>query len=206
MRILEARDGFIKIESNEKIALSSFLEINDKGQKYIAQTIQSRKFNEAFIAFAKLLFIYDGSLNSYDNSLPSLDATIQAFPFSIINQSFKDSEEPIALGTFTNSEDRVLLDKNCFSRKMLMSIDTPAKINNTVTNLAESFINHQNVLVIDMLGVIDASVKYKAASDIYLPLNNETLQFMYEDCLNDATSDSKSMVKEIFQDLAPTHQ
>jgi len=53
-----------------------------------------------------------------------------------------------------------------------------------------------------MLGAIDSSAKFKAGIDFRLPLNSETLEFLYEDCLNDATSDSKSLVKEIFQDLA----
>ena len=35
-----------------------------------------------------------------------------------------------------------------------------------------------------------------------MPLNTEALEFLYEDCLNDATQDSKALIKEIFQDLS----
>ena len=44
--------------------------------------------------------------------------------------------------------------------------------------------------------------KSVAGVDFKLPLNTESLAFMYEDCLNDATADSKVLIKEIFQDLS----
>ena len=61
--------------------------------------------------------------------------------------------------------------------------------------------NINNVVIIDMLGNLDFK-KTIAGVDFKLPLNTESLEFMYEDCLNDATSDSKSMIKDIFQDLS----
>ena len=79
MRILEVRDGFIKLESNEKIHLSSFLEIKDRGESYIAQTIQSRKFNEKYLTFAKIMYLYDGTFNAYNGSSISREASIEQF-------------------------------------------------------------------------------------------------------------------------------
>ncbi|MBE7711669.1 MAG: hypothetical protein E7Z92_05970 [Cyanobacteria bacterium SIG31] len=201
MRILEVRDGFIKLESNEKIHLSSFLEIKDRGESYIAQTIQSRKFNEKYLTFAKIMYLYDGTFNAYNGSSISREASIEQFPFDLISRSFKTSSQ-ICIGSFTNSDEQIYIDKSAFDRKILMSIDSPEKINLITTNLTKEFMVENNVLVIDMLGAIDSSAKFKAGIDFRLPLNSETLEFLYEDCLNDATSDSKSLVKEIFQDLA----
>ena len=63
----------------------------------------------------------------------------------------------------------------------------------------------KNVLIIDTLGVIDAK-KITAGVDFKLPLDTASLAFMYQDCLNDATADSKSMIIEIFKDLSDYSQ
>ena len=57
MRILDVRDGFIKFETEGKISLSSFLQINDTAKRYIAQVIQTKRTEEVTIAFAKILFL-----------------------------------------------------------------------------------------------------------------------------------------------------
>ncbi len=64
MRILDVRDGFIKFETEGKISLSSFLQINDTAKRYIVQVIQTKRTEEGTIAFAKILFLYDGTLKT----------------------------------------------------------------------------------------------------------------------------------------------
>ena len=71
-----------------------------------------------------------------------------------------------------------------------------------VRNLTKQFNNlKNNVIIIDTLGIVNAQ-KYTAGIDFKLPLDTASLAFMYEDCLNDATADSKSLIIEIFKDLA----
>lgn len=48
--------------------------------------------------------------------------------------------------------------------------------------------------------------KITAGVDFKLPLDTASLAFMYQDCLNDATADSKSMIIEIFKDLSDYSQ
>ena len=84
---------------------------------------------------------------------------------------------------------------------MLICVDTAKTNNRIISNLTKQFAYLGKVLIIDMLGIIQGQ-KYVAGVDFKLPLNTESLEFMYEDCLNDATSDSKSLIKEIFNDLS----
>ena len=56
-------------------------------------------------------------------------------------------------------------------------------------------------IIIDTLGTFSAS-KYVAGIDFKLPLNSASLKFMYDECLNDATSDSKSVIVDIFRELS----
>ncbi len=200
MRILEVRDGFIKFETEEKISLSSFLQINDTAKRYIAQVIQLKRTEDNILAFAKILFSYDGTLKNYDKSIPSKNAEITEFTFDIMSKSLEYTT-PIIAGKFIDGSIDIPMDKTCFDKKMLISVDSPKSNNRIISNLTKQFSYLGKVLVIDMLGVIEGQ-KYVAGVDFKLPLNTESLEFMYEDCLNDATAESKSLIKEIFNDLS----
>ena len=199
MRILEVRDGFIKLESAEKIALSSFLQIDGFDKQYIAQVIQVKRAGENVIAYAKILFLYDGTLKNYDKSLPDKNAKISSFTFDILSNSIF-AENPVIAGRFVCENIDIPIDKECFNKKTLICTDKPQTNNLILSNLAKQFEGYGRVIIIDMLGVVEGS-KYTAGVDFSLPLNIEGLSFMYEDCLNDTTSESKAMIKEIFLEL-----
>lgn len=200
MKILEARDGFVKIEADNKIEISSFLEIKGAEKRFIAQVIRSKNNGAGYTAYAKILFVYDGTLKKYDKTLPDVSANVTEFPFDLINNSF-NYYNPVVVGKFVSDGTNILLDSNCFNNSALFSIDSQEVNNILVQNITKQFKQKGKVVLIDMLGVINGD-SYVAGRDFKLPLNTESLKFMYEDCLNDATSDSKNMIKEIFADLA----
>ena len=200
MRIIEVRDGFIKFESKERISLSSFIQIQGEDKTYIAQVIQVKISGENCIIYAKILFLYDGTLRSYDKTLPDKNAEISEFTFDILSNSL-DYQTPIVAGRFIGGDIDIPIDKECFNKKMLICVDRVDSNNLLISNFKRQFAHLGKVLVIDMLGIIN-SEKYIAGRDFSLPLNTEALSFMYEDCLNDATKESKDLIKEIFRDLA----
>ncbi len=200
MRIIEVRDSFIKIETDNKVAISSFLQINDTDKRYIAQVIQTNRTENGCFAFAKILFLYDGTFRQYDKSIPSKDSEIVEFTFDIMSKSIA-YKTPIIAGKFIEASEDILVDKSCFDKKMLVSVDSTIANNRILSNLTKQFAQLGKVVVLDMLGIVEGQ-KYVAGVDFKLPLNTESLEFMYEDCLNDATSDSKSLIKEIFNDLS----
>lgn len=197
MRILEVRDGFIKFESEQKLALSSFVLVNDALKSYIAQVIQVKRAGENSILYAKILYLYNGKLIDYDKSLPSIDAEISEFNFEKFNKNI-EIKEPVVIGNFVDSEEKVSIDKNYLNKKTLISIDSYDMSKTIITNLSSQF---KNSLIIDTVGIFENN-KFVAGVDFKLPLNTDALEFMFEDCLNDATADSKNLIKEIFQDLA----
>ena len=200
MRILEARDGFIKFETEKRIALSSFLLIKDISKQYVAQVIKTLNTDLGQLCYAKLLFVYDGTLKNYDRTLPSKDSELEEFTFDILSQSI-DYQTPIVAGKFIGEDINIPMDINCFNKKTLVCVDSKDYNNTILSNLSQQFAQHANVLVVDMLGTTDTP-KFVAGVDFKLPLNTDSLEFMFEDCLNDATSDSKSLIKEIFKDLS----
>ncbi len=201
MKILEVRDGFIKFEADSSICLSSFIQVSGLAKSYIAQIIQIKRSGINSIAVAKILFLYDGGLQAYDKTLPPEDAEIKDFTFNILNNSINASE-PVIAGEMPEKDLSIIIDASSFNKKMLMSIDDKDENNILIRNFTKQFNNlNKNVLIIDTLGVINAK-KHTAGVDFKLPLDTASLAFMYQDCLNDATSDSKSLIVEIFRDLA----
>ena len=205
MKILEVRDGFVKFEADNSVYLSSFIQIDGIEKRYIAQVTQLKRSGENSIAYAKILFLYDGSLQPYDRTLPSKESEIKEFTFDILNNSI-NAKTPVIAGETLGKGVSIIIDASSFDKKMLASIDDKQENNIIARNLVKQFNNlDKNVLIIDTLGVIDAK-KITAGVDFKLPLDTASLAFMYQDCLNDATADSKSMIIEIFKDLSDYSQ
>ncbi len=200
MKITEVRDGFVKVESAEKIAISSFLEVKGMEKRYIAQVVRSKSNGTGYNVYAKLLFIYDGALRKYDKTMPDINASVNPFSFEKINNSFSYTQ-PIVAGKFVSERENILLDTDSLCNTTIASIDNPVMNDIVVQNFAKQFQQKGRTIIIDMLGMLNCE-KYTAGKDFRLPLNLESLKFIYEDCLNDATSDSKELIKEIFADLA----
>ena len=200
MKIIEVRDGFVKLESQKKVEISSFLELKGLEKRYVAQVIRTKNNGAGYNVYAKILFIYDGMLKKYDKTLPDNTAVISEFPFNVINNSF-EYFNPIVVGKFISDKENILVDSNSFNNSTLVCIDSPENNNIIIRNLANQFKQTGKTVIIDMLGIINRDEKYVAGRDFKLPLNTESLKFMYEDCLYDATADSKSLIKEIFTDL-----
>lgn len=201
MNIIEVRDGFIKFEADDNVFLSSFVLIKDTEKKYVAQVFQCCDVVGKRIASAKLLFLFDEELQPYDNTLPSMHAEIKDFTSNILNNSI-NAKNPIILGVTPKNDINIVVDAFAFKNKMIVSLDDKKNNNILVRNLSKQFNNiNKSVVIIDTLGIVEAK-KYVAGQDFKLPLDTASLAFMYEDCLNDATADSKSMIVDIFKDLA----
>ena len=205
MRILEVRDGFLKFEADKSVYLSSFIQIDGLEKSYIAQVIQLKRSGENSIGYAKILFLYDGALQSYDKTLPSKDSEIKEFTFNILSNSI-NAEKPVIIGKTQGSDLNITIDESAFNKKMLISVDDKETNNILARNFVKQFNNlSKNVVIIDSLGIINAK-KVVAGVDFKLPLDTASLAFMYQDCLNDATADSKSMIIDIFKDLSEYSQ
>lgn len=197
MKIIEVRDGFIKLEAIEDLSLSGFLLVSSEEKKYIAQIVRLKKTGEYTIAYAKLLYLYDGELRNYDKSLLLKDATITKIGLEFLSQNLLPDNQ-VVLGGFVEGNQQIVADRSCLNKNLLISVDSIDTNRTILANISKQL---DNYVVLDTLGVVQ-SQKYVAGVDFKLPLNTKTLEFMLEDCLNDATSDSKALVKEIFADLS----
>ena len=205
MKIIEVRDGIIKIDTEGFIAnLSSFLKIEGTNKNYIAQVIQT-KDNEKTV-FAKILFLYEnGTISDYDKTSPSEDSEITEFTPEILKNAINWTT-PVIAGKTEDELNNIIVDSSIFNKKTLISVDDKNCKNVLIRNLSKQFNNlNEKVIIIDTLGDINAK-KYISGKDFKLPLDKKSLQFMYEECLSDVTQDSKSTIVEIFRDLAEYSQ
>ncbi|MBR6127597.1 hypothetical protein IKQ21_07935 [bacterium] len=199
MKIVEVRDGIIKFEADNTVTLSSFIKVNGEEKSYVAQVIQVKPSDN--IAFAKILFLYDGELKDYDRTSPSQEAIIEPFTSEMITNAIHYTK-PVVTGKTTDNSGNIVVAFSAFNKKTMICSDNNDLKNHLLKNLIKQF-NYleKKVVIIDTLGSIEAK-KYVAGRDFKLPLNKSSLMFMFEECLNDATADSKKTIVEIFKDLA----
>ena len=201
MKIIEARDSFIKIETKKRISISSFILIKDNEKQYVAQIIQLKHGGNTLIAYAKILYLYNNGIVAYDKTLPSLDASVESFSWNLINGMVTGNTNSVSIGRMIEEKTDILADSSIFDKKTLISINSNNIKNILISNLIKQLSATSNIVVIDMQGNVDGK-HFLPGVDFKLPLNYDSLAFMYEDCLNDATSDSKSLIGSIFKDLA----
>lgn len=203
MKILDVRDGLIRFEADENVYLSSFIQIDGTDKSYLAQVNQCKAVGTTKIADARILFvIIDNELYNYDKTLPPNDAEVRMFKSDIIKSSM-NVNSPIIIGRLLDNSDIIPIDSEAFNKKMLISIDNTDYKNILIKNLIKQFNSlKQKVIIIDTLGIHNEEQKYFAGKDFKLPLNTDSLKFMYKSCLDDATQESKSTIIDIFKDLA----
>ena len=147
MKILEVRDGFIKFEADNSIYLSSFVQIEGMEKSYIAQVIQIKRAGGSPIAYAKILFLYDGTLQSYDKTLPSKESEIKEFTYDILNNSI-DAPNPVIAGKTLGDDINIVIDSSAFDKKMLISVDDKNDNNIIIKNITKQFSHlKQNVII-----------------------------------------------------------
>ena len=136
----------------------------------------------------------------YDKKYPEFNAEITPFAYSLVADLFKTDKMKV-LGCFINNSDLVKMDKDAFNKNLLVISDTSENITNISACLKEQTKDNERFIIIDTDNSI-ASQKYTAGTDFKIPLNTEALEFIYNECLADATADSKAMIKDIFKDLS----
>lgn len=202
MKIIEVRDGFIKLAADENVYLSSFVKAAGTEKDYIAQISSLKKVNDITVAYAKILFIMrDEALYNYDNTEPTVDSELTPFTLDILNNSI-NPEKPVIIGKTQGASGNIIIDLSAFNKKMLISVDDVNLNNLLVSNLTKQFDNvGLNTLIIDTCKIVKGN-KYSAGKDFKLPLNKITLQYLRQTCLNEATQDSKQMITEVFNDIS----
>lgn len=205
MQITEVKNNLVKIvynASEENLVLAGFVVIKDVLQSFIAQVIHLEATPKGNYAIAKLFFTFndDGVITAYNGAIPNpkclMDVVhplelLELFPIQI----------PIILGELAQQKTLLKLDKNIFEKKLLVCCEKEEDTKTLTQNFAQQLVSAgKKVLVIDASGNL-AIEKVTAGKDFKLPLNYETINFIYEKGLEDAKAETKAMIQEIFLEV-----
>lgn len=199
MKVLEIKNNLVKIAYDVKddLALSSFVIIEDANTPYVAQVMNLKADTASNFAIVKLLFTFneEGILKNYNGTIPSLKSTISKLPSNELLDIIP-AEEPIIMGQLAQQEVPVKIDKSIFENNFLVCSNN---LENT-TILLHNFIKQlqEKIVIFDTDGEFDWDKKIVFGQDFKLPLNYDTINFIYDNDLDDVDATSKAIIQDIF--------
>ena len=199
MNVLEIKNNLVKIayEVKDDLALSGFVIIEDENSPYIAQIINVKADASNNFAIAKLLFTFntDGILKNYNGTIPSLKSKISSLPTNELLDIIP-VESPILLGEVAQQNTKLNVDKTVFENNLLICSNNFENTTILINNFLKQ-INEKSV-IIDTEGQFENTNKITFGKDFKLPLNYETINFIYDNDLDDVDATSKAVIQDIF--------
>jgi len=200
MNIIEVKNNLVKLCYEEELAISDFILIKDLHKTYIAQILHLEASRVGKTAIAKIIFNFDGGIHAYDGSIPSLRAELENFDTSVLLNNF-DHTNPLTLGKIAGKKDNITVNFDILKDNPIILAEkffvTKILLNNFALQLQA---RKEKIIVFDTMGIFKTN-KLTVTKDFKLPLNNSTINYIYEKGFEDATAESKSMIQAIFEEL-----
>lgn len=200
MKVLEVQNNLVKIEFSQEnsIALGCFLVIEDDKTPFVAQVMNLNINTEKSIAVTKLLFTFDenGILKNYNGTVPAIDSEVSILPVKEL-LDILPVDQPLKLGEINNKI--ISVDTSIFEDNLLICSDNKANTNLLMNNIL-SQLNDYSIknIVFDLDGNFEVEKCVKFTQDFKIPLNYDTINFIYENDLNDVEPISKALIQDIF--------
>src|SRR5574344_1166751 len=201
MQIIEIKNNLVKITYNpaqENLVLSGFVIVRNEVQAFIGQII-NLEATDKNTAIIKLLFTFDdeGVISDYNGAIPSVESQIAIVFAKEILELFP-KQNPIYLGEIAQQKENLVLDKSIFDQKTVICTEKQEEKDLLISNLTYQLVMQgAKVLTIDLMGNLDyPENKIVAGKDFKLPLNYDTINFIYEKGLDDASGETKATIQE----------
>lgn len=199
MKVLEIKNNLVKIEYDVKdnLALSNFVIIEDTNTPYVAQVVNIKADATKNFAIVKLLFTFneDGILKNYNGTIPSTKARVSILPSNELLDIIP-IEDPIILGELAQQNIQLKVDKTIFDNNLLICSNNLENTSTLLNNIIKQFKN--KVVIFDTDGQFDWENKLYFGKDFKLPLNYDTINFIYDTELEDVDATSKAIIQDIF--------
>ena len=199
MKVLEIKNNLVKIayDAKDNLALAGFVIIEDENSPYVAQVMNVKADNTTNFAVVKLLFTFnqEGILKNYNGTIPSLKSAVSLLPSNELLDIIP-VETPIILGELAQQNISLKVDKTIFDNNLLVCSDnfenTTILINNFIKQINEK------IVIFDTEGQFESENKIVFGKDFRLPLNYDTINFIYDNELEDVDATSKAIIQDIF--------
>lgn len=202
MNVMEIKNNLVKVafSAEDNLALGGFIIIEDENSPYVAQVMNLKSDTATNYAIVKLLFTFneDGILKNYDGTIPSRKANVSKLPSSELLDIIP-VEDAIVLGSLAQQGINLKVDKTILENNLLVcsnnQSNTATLINNITSQISEKSV------IIDTDGLFDSERTIVLGKDFKLPLNYETINYIYENDLEDVDAISKAVIQDIFLEL-----
>lgn len=205
MQIVEVKNNLVKISydtAQENLVLSGFVVINDPSISFISQVIHLEANLEETFAVVKLMFTFDenGVIKAYNGSAPDIKSFVNSIQTSELLELLP-VQNPILIGELAQQQTQLNLDISFFEGKLIVCSEKEDDNETLVKNFVSQLLyGNKKILVIDLDNTFSAENKVIAGRDFKLPLNYETINFIYTE-LDDAKAETKALVQEVFLEV-----
>ena len=199
MQVLEIKNNLVKIayDVNDNLALSSFVIIEDTNTPYVAQVVNVKADKLTNFAIVKLLFTFneEGILKNYNGTIPSLKSTVSILPSKELLDIIP-IENNLTMGELAQQNVTLNVDKTILDNNLLVCSDNVENTNILLKNITKQI--DEKIVIFDTDGLFDAENKITFGKDFKLPLNYDTINFIYENELDDVDATSRAVIQDIF--------
>ena len=199
MQVLEIKNNLVKIayDVKDNLALSQFVIIEDANNPYVAQVVNVKADATTNFAIVKLLFTFndEGILKNYNGTIPSLKSVLSILPSKELLDIIP-VDEPLVMGELAQQDTTLKVDKTILDNNLLICSNNMENTNIFVSNITKQL--KDKVVIFDTDGQFQADEKFVFGRDFKLPLNYDTLNFVYDNDLEDVDATSKAIIQDIF--------
>ena len=212
MQIIEVKNNLVKIgyePDQEYLILSGFLAMKEEstdgqGNSFIGQIMHLESTPKGSFAIVKLLFNFnaEGVITNYNGSIPSIKSVMSYVETKDL-LGLLPVKNPVVIGEVAQQNIVLNLDESLFKDKLVVCSEREEDKKVLIKNInAQLAGGGKKVLVFDLLGDFDFSPnKLVASEDFKLPLNYETINFIYEKGLETNNAEVKALIQEVFLEV-----
>ena len=205
MKVLEIKNNLIKVsyDTEDKLVLAGFVVIEDEKSPYVAQIVSLKADNGISYAIAKLMFTFDseGIVKNYDGSIPQLNAKATKLTCEEL-LDILPIKTPLKLGNIAQQNFLLNVDVSMLENNTLICSDSAKNTAILLSNFAKQLENRaESSIIFDIDGKYENQKKLVFGKDFKLPLNFETINFIYANDLNDIDPTSKAVIQDIFLEV-----
>ncbi len=206
MRIFEVKNNLVKIfyETNDNLFLSGFVMIKDSRESYIGQIMHLESSKHGNVAIAKIIFnvTEDGVITTYSGTIPAINSAISNIN-SIDFLKLIQGQNPILIGEFIENDLLISLDKSILENKLVICSENQENSDMMIKTLNRQIKNYgKKTIIIDTDGesIFDKNALVMS-ENFRLPINNQIINFIYENGLEYKSARSKAIMQETFLEL-----
>lgn len=204
MKVLEIKNNLVKISytREDNLLLSGFVIIEDSQTPYVAQVLSLKADNGINYAIVKLLFTFDaeGIVKNYDGTIPALDSDVTKLTSDEL-LDIMPINNPIEIGMLASQDIQLKVDRSILENNLLICSENEENTNTAIENFVFQLSTDNNKSIIFDIDGKFPGEKLKFGKDFKLPLNYDTINFIYEHDLDNIEPTSKALIQDIFLEV-----